>query len=153
MWARARAVIIRAGAPDNDADDIVQEAFARLEAYTRSQELRSEEAFVVHAALNITRDQARKRSRWALLGKPGGIDDLCDGEPDAHDMAYAKEKLRRAKAGLAQLDPVTERCLLAQRLDGLSIAEIAEREGLHYAATQKRIARAVLFLAKWMDGW
>jgi RNA polymerase sigma-70 factor (ECF subfamily) len=153
MWARARAVVIRAGAPDNDADDIVQEAFARLEAYTRSHELRSEEAFLVTTALNINRDQARKRSRWAMLGKPAGIEELRDAEPDAHDVAYAKEKLRRAKAGLAKLDPVTERCLIAQRIDGLSIAEIAAREGMQPAATQKRIARAVLFLAKWMDGW
>ena len=153
IWTRARGVVVRAGAPDNDADDIVQEAFARLEAYTRSHELRSEEAFVVTAAVNIARDQARHRARWRLSGLPEDADAFQASGPDAHEAAYAKEKLRRANAGLAKLDPVTQRCLLAQRLEGLSLAEIAAREGLQVAATQKRIARALLFLAKWMDGW
>lgn len=153
LWARARGAVLRTGASDHDADDIVQEAFARLEAYSRSHELRSQEAFLVTAAMNIARDQARSRARWRMGGGSAEMEELSQGGPDAHDLAYAKEKLRRAKAGLDQLDPVTRRCLLAQRLEGLGFAEIAKREGLQISATQKRVARAVLFLAKWMDGW
>ena len=63
------------------------------------------------------------------------------------------ENRGRAKAGLDQLDPLTRRCLLAQRLEGVSYAEIAAREGLPLTTVEKRVARAVLFLMKWMDDW
>jgi DNA-directed RNA polymerase specialized sigma24 family protein len=35
-------------------------------------------------------------------------------------------------------------------MDGLTAAQIAEREGLSVAAVEKRVARALLFLAQWM---
>jgi RNA polymerase sigma-70 factor (ECF subfamily) len=42
---------------------------------------------------------------------------------------------------------------MAKRVDELSYGDIAAREGITVAAAEKRVARAVLFLAKWMDGW
>lgn len=153
MLAKARATLLRSGAPPQDADDILQEAFARLQAYTRSHELRSEEAFLITTALNISRDHARRRERW---GAPAGEVDLAqlvDARPGAEELLQAQERLRRMKAGLAQLRPQARRCLIAQRLEGLTYNEIAEREGIAPTTAQKQVARAMMFLVKWMDGW
>jgi RNA polymerase sigma-70 factor (ECF subfamily) len=81
------------------------------------------------------------------------MDTVADGQPQPDEVLRARERLRRARAGLDQLDPLTRRCLLAQRLEGASYAQIAAREGLPITTVEKRVARAVLFLMKWMDDW
>jgi len=45
------------------------------------------------------------------------------------------------------------RLVLAHRLEGLTYAEIAAREGVPVARVEKQVARAVMFLIKWSDGW
>jgi len=80
-------------------------------------------------------------------------ENINGSEPASDEVLQARERLRRAQAGLAKLDPSARRSLLAQRLDGMSYNEIARREGISVAAAQKRVARALLFLTKWMDGW
>src|SRR5258708_6656647 len=153
MLQKVRSVVLRRGVGPDDADDIVQEAFARMEAYTRAHVVRSQEAFLVNAAINITRDEARRRSKAPFSAAAHNVDMVADGAPQPDEIVRAQERLRRAKAGLEQLEERTRRCLLAQRLDGMTYAEIAAREGLGVAAVEKRVARAVIFLVKWMDGW
>ena len=153
MLKKVRAVVRRRGASRDEADDIVQEAFARLAAYSRAHELRSQEAFLVSAAVNIGRDQARRNRRAPFDAGEVDFDVIADAAPQPDEVVRARERLRRAAAGLEQLNPRTRRILLAQRLDGIALPELARREGLSVAAVEKQVARAVLFLVKWMDGW
>jgi RNA polymerase sigma factor (sigma-70 family) len=153
MLGKARAVVLRNGVAPQDADDILQEAFARLEAYTRTHELRSQEAFLVTTAVNISRDQARRRKHGVMDSGSPDLEAIADHAPQPEEQARAQERLRRASTGLAQLDPKARRCLLMQRLEGMTFAQIAAREGVSVAAVEKRVARAVMFLTKWMDGW
>jgi RNA polymerase sigma factor (sigma-70 family) len=153
MFRKARRLVVRKGASADDADDIVQEAFARLEAYTRTHEVRSQEAFVVNAAMNISRDQARRRRNSPIVTGEARIDLIADTQPPADEVLRAQERIRRASAGLAQLDPVVRRCLLAKRVEGRTYAEIAADEGLPITTVEKRVARALVFLTKWMDNW
>ena len=95
----------------------------------------------------------RLRARHRHLGGHPRRGEAVFGAPQPDEIVRARERLRRAKAGLDQLDPLTRRCLLAQRLEGVSYAEIAAREGLPLTTVEKRVARAVLFLMKWMDDW
>lgn len=147
---KVRAVIIRMGVAAQDADDVVQEAFVRLESYERKQEVRSQEAFLVTAAMNLSRDQARHRARVIVDSEDTTIANLVDTGPPPEERLISQERLRRIGSGLQRLDPQTRRCLLAKRLDGLTAAQIAEREGLSVAAVEKRTARALLFLTQWM---
>ena len=153
MLQKLRRVLIRRGVARDDADDIVQEAFARLEAYRQSSAVANEEAFLMRTAVNLARDEARRRKVSPFVDGQLSLDAIMDGSPPADEIIRARERLRRAAAGLKQLDELTRRCLLAQRLDGLTYAEIASREGLPVTTVEKRVARAVLFLMKWMDGW
>lgn len=52
-----------------------------------------------------------------------------------------------------QLSPRTRRILLGQRLDGLSYAELARREGISVSAVEKHVAKAVAFMMAWMREW
>ncbi|WP_225562487.1 sigma-70 family RNA polymerase sigma factor [Pseudoxanthomonas sp. PXM04] len=151
MWRKVRGVVLRRGVAPQDADDILQEAFARLESYTRMHELRSQEAFLVTAALNISRDQARRRANSPLQAGELDLEAIADSAPQPEEQLRMRERMRRANSGLARLDPLTRRCLLAQRLEGLTFPQVAEREGMSVAAVEKRVARAVMFLTQWMD--
>lgn len=153
MLERVRRAVIRRGGTPDDAEDIVQEAFARLEAYAQSHKVRSQEAFLMRAAINISRDEARRRRVSPFEPGEINLDGVPDASPDAHELLRARERVRRMGAGLQQLPERTRRCLLAQRLDGLTYSEIARREGQSISAVEKQVARAVVFLTKWMDGW
>lgn len=153
MLKKARWTVLRRGAPADEADDIVQEAFARLEAYTRAHEVRSEEAFLITAATNIVRDRRRRRARSPFVTGDVDCSMVADQQPMPDEMLRARERLRRAAAGLDQLAPDARRMLLAHRLDGLTFPAIADQEGLTVAAVEKRVARAMHFLTRWMDGW
>ncbi|MEP6899178.1 MAG: sigma-70 family RNA polymerase sigma factor [Rhodanobacter sp.] len=150
MLRKVRAVVLRRGVAPQDADDLVQEAFVRLETYTRKHEIRSQEAFLVTTAVNLSRDRARHRARVPVDDEGFDILSLADAAPLPEDLLLSQERLRRAGSGLQRLDPQTRRCLLAKRLDGLTAAQIAERENLSVAAVEKRVARALLFLTQWM---
>lgn len=150
MLHKVRALVVRGGVPAQDADDVVHEAFVRLESYARKQEIRSQEAFLVTAAMNLARDQARHRARAPMDNEGANILELADAAPLPEEQLISQERLRRIGSGMQRLDPRTQRCLLAKRLDGLTMAQIAEREGLSIAAVEKRIARALLFLTQWM---
>lgn len=152
MFRKARAVVRRKGVAIDDADDVVQEAFVRLAAYTRAHEIRSQEAFLVNAAVNISRDQARRRKREPFAPAEGDLELVADHAPEPEQVVRARQGLRLAAAGLARLDPRTRRMLLAQRLEGLTFPQIAAREGMTVSAAEKQVGRAVMFLIKWMDG-
>jgi len=51
MLRKARAAVLRRGVASDEADDLVQEAFLRLEGYERANAMRSKEAFLVSAAM------------------------------------------------------------------------------------------------------
>ena len=150
MLRKVRAVVVRSGVAPQDADDLVQEAFVRLESYARKQEIRSREAFLVIAAVNLGRDQARRRARVSVDNEGFDILSLADAAPLPEEQLLTQERLRRIGSGMQRLDPQTRRILMAKRLDGLTAAQIAERENLSVAAVEKRVARALLFLTQWM---
>jgi len=150
MLRKVRAVVVRSGVASQDADDLVQEAFVRLESYARKHEIRSQEAFLVTAAVNLGRDLARHRTRVPMDNEGFDILSLADSAPQPEEQLLRQESLRRAASGLQRLDAQTRRILLAKRLEGLTAAQIAERESLSVAAVEKRVARALLFLTQWM---
>lgn len=150
MLRKVRAVALRRGVALQDVDDLVQEAFVRVESYTRKHEIRSVEAFMVTAAMNLNRDQARHRARAPVRDEGFDLQALVDSGPQPEEQLQARERLRRIDSGMRRLDEQTRRCLLAKRLDGLTAAQIAQRENLSTAAVEKRVARALLFLTQWM---
>lgn len=153
MLKSVRSYIVRRGAGRDDADDIIQEAFARLEAYTQAKEVCFQEAFLRRTALNLMRDRARRAKSAPFDNVAVELDSVADAHPQPDEIVRGRERLRRVQSGIDRLDAQSRRCLLGRRLDELSYAQIAERENLTVGAVEKRVARAILFLTQWMDGW
>ncbi|MBY8829536.1 RNA polymerase sigma factor [Hephaestia mangrovi] len=153
MLSKARRAVLRHGVSEADADELVQEAFLKIEQYERAHQARSREALLVKAAVNLSIDQLRRRARAPFVGHDG-IDLLADqSQPDPSQIVEERARLRHASRGLETLPERTRRILLMRRLDDLSYAEIARREQMSVAAVEKQVARATLQLMRWMDGW
>ena len=150
---RLRAMLERRGNSREDAQDYVQEAFVRLEVAKQDQEIREPEAFVVRAALNYAIDQSRRAKRAPFSPTPLEEYEIVDPTPGPSEVLDGRIRLRRLKAGLDQLNERSRGILLAQREEGLTYREIGIRYGISESAVEKQIARAMKFLANWMEGW
>ncbi|MCW6531903.1 MULTISPECIES: RNA polymerase sigma factor [Sphingomonas] len=151
MWRHVRGVLRKRGVADQDADDLVQEAFLKVEYYERKHEVRSQEALLVRIAVNLSIDEQRRERRAPFANE--NVFTIVDTAPDSEQVLQSRARLKHASDGLAQLPERTRRILLRRRLDGASYATIAREEGMSIAAVEKRIARATLELMNWMEQW
>ncbi|MGE5501699.1 MAG: RNA polymerase sigma factor [Ignavibacteriales bacterium] len=148
-----RLTLQKRGASADEAEDLVQEAFLKFEAYRQVGEVREPEGFVVRTALNLAVDAGRRKKRSPFSSRALEEFAFADSAPGPDEVLQGRDRLRRLREGLEALKPRTRDMLLAQRLEGLSYAQIAAREGISVSAVEKQIARAVLFLMDWMEGW
>lgn len=152
ILSKARRTLQRRGASEEDAEELVQEAFLRISQYEGAHAARSKEALLVTAAVNLSIDRARRRGRAPMVAADD-LSAIADGAPDAAQVLEQRARLRRVAEGIELLPERTRRILLARRLDNLSYKEIAEAEGMSVPAVEKQVARATLRLMEWMDGW
>jgi RNA polymerase sigma factor (sigma-70 family) len=152
MLSKARRTVLRHGVPEEDADELVHEAFLKVERYERAHTARSKEALLVKAAVNLSIDRARRHARAPFVDMED-LRAIADHMPDPAQIVEEQARLGHAAEGLARLPERTRRILLARRLDNLSYAEIAAAEGMSVAAVEKQVARATLQLMNWMAEW
>lgn len=150
---RVRHVLRRRGVSTEDADDLIQEAFQRLEVYRRDREVRHPEGFLVRTALNLAIDAGRKHKRGNFADEPIEAHVIMDESPLPDEVYASRRRLDRLNDGFAALDPVTRQMIRAQRIEGLSVAVIAGQHGVSVSAAEKRLAKGMLFLVSWMEGW
>ncbi|MBA3941864.1 MAG: RNA polymerase subunit sigma-70 [Sphingopyxis sp.] len=152
MLAKARRAVMRRGVPAEDADELVHDAFIKVEQYERAHAAESKEALLVTAAVNLSIDRARKNRR-APFAEHDDVQAVADHTPDPGQVVEERARLAHAALGLDQLPERTRRILLKRRLENLPFAEIAQSENMSVAAVEKQVARATLQLMKWMEQW
>lgn len=152
ILARVRGALMRRGRSEQDADDLVQEAWVRLARYHQEQPVERPEAFLMRAALNLSIDAHRAQM---TRGEEVLVEDtiLIDIAPTAEAVLLAKERLARLSVGLSRLSETTRSVFLAHRIDGLPYSQIAQSHGMSLSAVHQHIAKATLQLTTWMEGW
>lgn len=145
ILSKARRAVMRQGIAAHDADDVVHEAFLKVQAYQRAHEVRNHEALLVRAAVNLSIDRQRRGGRMPMAD---GADlmQIADAAPDPARIMEARARLRQVTADLALLPERTRRILLMRRLDNMSYAQIAAAEDMSVAAVEKTVARATMQL-------
>ncbi len=119
-------------APD-DAHDVCQETFVRIlrnaRGYRRGARFST---WMYQIALNLCRDQVRRRRRWSLiLNESRASQDAPTPAADAprFDPAHAAESRELAAAvgrALGQIPPEQREVLVLKEFEGLKFREIAE---------------------------
>jgi RNA polymerase sigma factor (sigma-70 family) len=151
-FASVRAALIRRGRTTHDADDLVQEAWVRLACYERGQPVLEPEAFLMRTALNLSIDTHRAR---VTRGEEVLLDEvvLVDTTPGADAVLLGRERMARFGQCVRRLNEKTRNIFLAHRIDGMTYQEIAQRHQMSISTVEKHVAKALLQVTGWMEGW
>lgn len=134
-----------------DAEDLLHAAYLRLARYRKRHMVDNVAAFLVQAAVNIGVDNYRHESFLADVAPEDVC--VCEDSPLQDEVLAARARLTRVREGLARLSPRTREVFLMHRLENYKYREIAERLGISQSAVEKHIAKAMLFLDEWTEGW
>ena len=152
VFSRVKAALMRRGGTEDDADDLVHEAWIRLAFYEREQHVAKPEAFLMRAALNLWTDayRAERRHGEQIVME---ADLLPDASPGIEATVLARERASRLLEGLRELNSKTRDIFIAHRIDGMSYPQIARIHRLSVSAVEKHVAKAMLVVTSWMEGW
>jgi len=139
----------RGRSPD-DIDDLMQEAFLRLQVYCREHVVQHEEAFLVRTVLNLSAEEGRRASRARFSSVDDDSLNVIDPAPNADEILAGQQRLQRLMVGLQRLPPRSREVFLLHRSDGLSHLQIATQLNISVSTVEKHIARAAFFLRDWM---
>ena len=137
---------------EQDAEDVVQEAFLRAFRQLDKFEARCSFAtWIYRIAFNCAHDLLRQRSRMAkhvsIDADPdeGGAWQLADETPtrNPYRQLESVEIDRRVREGLAELSELERAAFVLRHFEGQSIEDIGRTLGLQTSATKHSIFRAV----------
>lgn len=146
-FRRLQRLLLRRGRTPEDTEDLIQEAYLRMQAYCRQgRQVRQPEAFLVRTVLRLHSNARRYAHRHPNIGQ--AVEDLVllDTSPLPDEVLEGEQCLRRLRAALDAVNPRTREIFFMHRLDQLSYAQIAARVGISVSAVEKHIASAVAIL-------
>lgn len=149
LFGKLRRLLRSRGRSADDTEDLMQEAFLRLQVYTRENVVQHTEAFMVRTVLNLSAEMGRK-SKYLQTNDGADATVLVDPAPLPDEVLAGQQRLLRLREGLQHLNPRPREVFLLNRVDGYSYVQIAERLGISVSMVEKHIARASFFLADWM---
>lgn len=126
-----------------DAEDVVQEAFAK--AFVSLASFRGEASFrtwILHITMNMCHDHLRRRRRSGPIARLDGTEPAASGAGPARD-AQARDQLESLRAAVDDLPPRQRTALLLKVYEGLPYDEVARVLG-----TTVESARVYLSLAR-----
>jgi RNA polymerase sigma-70 factor (ECF subfamily) len=151
LMLKLRRLLRSRGRSVDDTEDLIQEAFLRLQVYCRDKDVAQTEAFLVRTALNLSIDQHRRESVAGVV--PGALDhmQLIDPSPSPDAVCAAQERLQHMRLGLANLSPRQREVFLLNRVEGYSFAQISQQLKVSMSMVEKHAAKAVLAMTNWME--
>lgn len=127
-----------------EAEDVVQCAFARSADALESGKLDNARAFLYKAVYNASVDVMRRnRVRESYAQSVQLTPDQEVDHIDPERVAASHQFLGMINRALWAMPGKRRRLLVMNRVDGLSYAEIARREGLSETVVRKHVAKAL----------
>jgi RNA polymerase sigma factor (sigma-70 family) len=133
-----------------DAEDLTQEAFARLAAHPDRTDGKALSSYIFTIAANLLRDRARMR----IARRQDSQDPIDSPQPppglveDIHPerVLLGKEALKDVVAALEELGAQTRDIFIMSRLERVPQREIAALYGVSVSAIEKHMIRATAFI-------
>lgn len=127
-----------------EAEDVVQAAFTRFAPVFESSEVENVRAFLYRAVNNASIDLLRRnqvRKNFAQVVQQDPEREIDNASPER--VNAGRQLLGLISRALWGMPQKRRRLLLMNRVDGLSYAEIARREGLSETVVKKHVAKAL----------
>lgn len=143
QYARWLAGRLRAHVDPDQAADVVQETYLRAAPYSAG-DIRHPRAFLLRIAMNVVRDESRRRKRR-------GCSEPFTELTDPGEAAGQAEALMMKQAVLTM--PVLYReVFVMSRFAGMSYPEIAAARGLSVKAVEWRMSKALQHCVEQLGG-
>lgn len=130
-----------------EANDLVQDAFARLLGSGARDGLRQPEAFLNRIVRNLLIDRSRRVSSRAPHVPIDEVNEPATRatQEDAIELAQMRERYR---AAVDSLPPRTRQVFLLHRADGLGYKEIATQLGIGIRTVEWHVGEALVRIGK-----
>lgn len=132
-----------------EAEDLVQEAYAKVLGVPDWRRLEQPERFVLTIIRNLAFERFR-RAKVVGIRQIGVLEmeALPDPAPDAHAVTSAREELSRVLEALDRLPEQCRRVVTLRKMEGLSPGQIAVRLNLSISTVEKHLAKGLMLLTK-----
>jgi RNA polymerase sigma-70 factor (ECF subfamily) len=135
----------------DDDDDLIQEAFLRLQLYCQEKPVEQPEAFLVRTALNLSVDEHRSAYHRLTSASPVESLPLLDSRPPPEEILATQQRLQSVRRALEALSPRAREVFLLHRAEGYTYGQIATRLGITVSTVEKHMAKAALFFDAWSE--
>lgn len=149
---RLRAELVgylqRRGQPLDDAEDLVQEAFARFHRAGHRADDVDARPLLFAISKNLLKDlwKANSRERARVVGRDldtAAWETAPSDAPAADRRSIAREELAGVAEAIRALPPRCRDAFLLHRFENLSYRQIAERLGVSVSMVEKHLAEAL----------
>lgn len=123
----------------DEANDIVQEAYARLIQAAERTAIRDTARFLHSAAINHVKDRQRQFTVRSITTGDSEGQEIASLDPSAERAIIARQQLQIVEQALSELSIKRRAALVLYRFDNLSHSEIAERLGISVSMVEKHV--------------
>lgn len=146
-----RRFFARRAGPD-EAEDLAQEVFLRLQARAGAEPVENVEGYVFKIARNVLISRYRLKGFNGLAAHEAWSDD-ADGPDDLSPerILIGKQEYERLVAAILDLPPRARAAFLFHRFENMTYQAIAERMGIAKRSVKELMQRAVDRLSEEME--
>lgn len=127
------------------AGDALHETYLHLERMTGKGEVANSKGYLLAIATNIARMGFRRSRKWRSLEELDEALGFADPAPDPLTALESKEEMDALRAAFDDLTPRRQRILLASRVEGIRLRDIADELGLSQRMVEKELKAALEF--------
>ena len=126
------------------ASDALQDTWLRLEGGGQIGHVSQPQPYLLRIAYNIALKRRQRDRASMTLDDARAALDLVDDAPDPERVAEAKSELAAIDEALAELSPRRRDILLASRVEGIPLSEIAIRHNISQRMVEIELKSALM---------
>ncbi len=139
-----RAYLRRRLDSPEDAEDLAQEAFLRVQRSGRLDELENPRAYLLRTAENLLRDRFRRDSLGVFdTGREVTDDGFAHPAPSPESTASARQELEALAHAMAGLSPKVRQALILHKFHHYSYKRVAAIMGISPKTVENHLAKAI----------
>ena len=146
--------ISRQNVSPEEAKEIVQETYCRLQQVPQVETLESPRGYLFRTAINLARDTKRQRRRQGEVttgGDASAAEEVPSEAPTAYQVLKGQQELAIIRQAISELNPTCRQVFILHRFGNATYGQIAERLGVSVSMIEKHVSAALAHLKSRLD--
>jgi RNA polymerase sigma-70 factor (ECF subfamily) len=125
------------------AAEALHDAYLHLDHFPHQGIVNNPRQYLLTMATNIARMASRRERRWTSLEDTDAVSDVADESPDPLRSLAARQEVEALRQAFDALTPRRKRILLASRVEGVHLRDLAVEFGLSQRMVEKELKAAL----------